>query len=233
MTAWSHFWVWSLNKCGFSLGLRSAHLTEENVLSYLHPSSVPNAREDAVRAHLVRCESCTRDVEALEGFLANLSKVTEAGTSERISAHRLEKQKNRILNRIRRAVEPGHRGSVLRFPALTRPAFLTVRRVGPWLSAAATAGLLLGVAVGQWMHLHPEPTATTSRLSEATRTVTTASPIANQRTALIELPLAMTSTSEDGFLDELDQILSNPSILELTPLDEITPRIREATIYRW
>ncbi len=209
-----------------------AHLSENDIVSLLRPPSVPDVRDDRARAHLSRCELCADEAAKLEGFLDGLSDTHDSALRNGVSAERSTKQKHRILRRIRRAVEPGARGRLLRFPAVARPTLLDVRLASKWLGAAAAAGLVLGVVLGQWIHVHPDEQAGNGS-AEVARVASDVPAPTVSRTNLSNLPLVMTSTSEDGFLEELDQVLSSPPILELTPLDELTPRIRETAVYRW
>ena len=214
------------------LGRTGVHLSEEDILRLLRPPSVPDLWEDRARAHLSRCESCAAEAAEIDRFLDRLSDTHDAAADGRVSMNRLAKQKYRILRRVRHLIEPGRRSRVLRFPAASRPTLAGVGRVGGWLSAAAFTGLLVGLAVGQWLHLHPDRPSVNSATGPE-RTMNRAPTIVIPRPELVNLPLAMSSTSEDGFLDELDEVLGSPPILELTPLDEITPRIRETAVYRW
>jgi hypothetical protein len=38
---------------------------------------------------------------------------------------------------------------------------------------------------------------------------------------------------DDPFLNELELMLNSPQVLGLTPLDEITPRVREISVNVW
>ena len=233
MSVWSRVLPRSAKASGLNMSRAGTHLREEDILRLLRPPAVPDIKDDRARAHLSRCEACAEETVKLERFLDGLSDVHDVGIGGRVSPERLNRQKHRILRRIRRVVEPGRRGRVLRFPAVGRPTLLDVRWAGKWLGAAAAAGLLLGVIVGQWVHVHPDAPAEVGRASEMRPLTGDVPPTAVSRTVLANLPLVMTSTSEDGFLDELDQVLGSPPIIELAPLDEITPRIRETAVYRW
>ena len=233
MSVWSRFLPRPARASNPDMLRAGAHLREEDILRLLRPPAVPDIKDDRARAHLSRCEACAEETVKLERFLDGLSDDHDVGIGDRVSPERLNRQKHRILRRIRLVVEPGRRGRVLRFPAVGRPTLLRVRLAGKWLGAAAAAGLLLGVIVGQSVHVHPEAPAEVARAPETRPLIGDVPPTAVSRTVLANLPLVMTSTSEDGFLDELDQVLGSPPIIELTPLDEITPRIRETAVYRW
>ena len=215
------------------LGRAGVHLSEEDILRLLRPLSVPDLWEDRARAHLSRCESCATKANVLERFLDNISRIHDVTSNDCVSMNRLAKQKHRVLRRIRHALEPNRRARVLWFPAVSRPILAGFSRAGGWLGASAMTGLLVGLAIGQWVHLHPDQTQAVGPLGAAQETTMPNATVTASRSELVNLPLAMTATSEDGFLEELDEALGSPPIPELTPLDEITPRIRETAVYRW
>ena len=84
-----------------------AHLREEDILRLLRPPAVPDIKDDRARAHLSRCEACAEETVKLERFLDGLSDDHDVGIGDRVSPERLNRQKHRILRRIRLVVEPG------------------------------------------------------------------------------------------------------------------------------
>ena len=137
------------------LGLSGGHLGDEELLALLLPAgSEPSSA--ATRAHLDRCEMCTDRSMMLQAFLSGLMETSEATLAETFPLDRLATQRERIMRRLRRSVEPARRGRVLSFPALARPALAGVHRAHRWLGATAAAGLLIGVTVGHFLHIHPE-----------------------------------------------------------------------------
>ena len=92
--------------------------------------------------------------------------------------------------------------------------------------------LLLGIAVGQLLHFHPEQTMTSLEASLEP-------PIVASETAREQRPQTRISStdsvieSDDTFLDDLEVILSRPQVPELSPFDEITPQIRAVSVNVW
>ena len=202
------------------------HLADDELLELLMPrGSVPPA---AAAAHLERCHGCANRSAKLRTFLNGLTETNDAGLAAAFPVDRLATQRERIMRRLRRSVEPARPARVLSFPALARPALSGIRRARYWLGAAAAAGLLVGMTVGQFLHAHPEPTISTQDIS--TDATTSPSALGRPSTASLTDPAL---GYDDPFLDELELMLSSPQVPGLTPLDEVTPRIREVAVNVW
>ena len=95
-----------------------------------------------------RDESESAQAAALEAYRAAACAEADAHFDERA----LEAQRTRILQRLDQA---GQRARVLAFPGsavASRPSVAKSRR---WISAAAAAGLLIGLVTGQLLHVLP------------------------------------------------------------------------------
>lgn len=218
--------LWS--RLRHSLGPR--HLADDELLALLIPAS-SNTSQDALPAHLDGCEACASRLEELRVFLNEVAETNEATLASTFPRDRLATQRERIMRRIRRSVEPTGPARVLRFPSLTRPALAGVHRARHWLGAAAAVGLLVGMTVGQFVHMHTEP-------SISARDTTASNPMASTMGSVPERPSTASFSDsdleyEDPFLDELELMLSRPHVPGLSPLDEITPRIREVAVNVW
>lgn len=125
----------------------------------------------------------------------------------------LEAQRHTILARL---AHLGHGAKVIRFPLanpVEAPSAPINRR---WISAAAAAGLIIGLLGGQIVHLVPQPTR---RLAPMASSMT---PSANSNTAGF-VPARMTIPQDDGLLSEVDFAVQLRSASELRTLDELTP----------
>ena len=106
-----------------------------------------------------------------------------------------------------------------------------MHRVRRWLGATAAAGLVAGFGIGQLMHIHPEPSEETV---DATRNAALVSPEAPPLRPSSQPPADDSSAATDDlFLDELELVLSGPQVPQLSPLDELTPRIRDVAVDVW
>lgn len=230
--------VWS--RIGRRLG--SGHLADDELLELLIPASLPSGpssppsietQSSEARDHLNQCDLCGNRSIKLQTFLNGLGETNETSLDQAFPVGRLATQRERIMRRLRRSVQPARPGRVLSFPALTRPAFAGIHSARRWLAVAAVAGLVAGIGVGQFLHFHPEPAVALEDTDVSMARVETAPATRVQRqpsTASFTDPAVGT---EDAFLDELEMMLSSPQVPVLSPLDEITPRIREVAVNVW
>ena len=209
--------------------LGTGHLADSELLELLMaPGS--DTPPTAARVHLDRCDVCVSRSAKLRTFLCGIAETNEATLAGALPPDRLVTQRERIMRRLRRSVEPVRPARVLSFPVLSRPALAGVHRARHWLGAAAAAGLLVGVTVGQFLHVHSEPVITAPDISVDTTVSTVVSALRRPPPASFTDPAL---EYLDPFLDELELMLSTPHVPELSPLDEITPRIREVAINVW
>lgn len=226
-----------------TVGLGADHLGDDELLELLNTGSQPSS----AATHLSQCEVCAKRSTKLQNFLSGLAETNEAAQTRTFPLDRLSTQRERIMRRLRRSVEPARRGRVLSFPALVRPVLAGVHRTSRWLGAAAAAGLVVGITVGQFLHVHPElgglaeqaemQQAQQAQQTQQTMTTSIDAP-AMASSAALERPSTASFTEpaaeyDDPFLDELELMLSSPQVAELSPLDEITPRIREVAVNLW
>ena len=222
--------VWS--RIGRRLG--SGHLADDELLELLIPASI-DTRSSEARDHLNQCDQCGNRSIKLQTFLNGLAETNETSLEQVFPVGRLGTQRERIMRRLRRSVQPARPGRVLSFPALARPAFAGIHRARRWLAAAAVAGLVAGIGAGQFLHIHPEPAVTPAvTMEEASMAGAETAPVSPVQ----QQPSTPSFTdpavgSEDAFLDELEMMLSSPQVPVLSPLDEITPRIREVAVNVW
>lgn len=157
----------------------------------------------------------TREVNehdaALDAFRAAAHAEADAHFDERA----LEAQRHKILARL---AHLGETARVIRFPHAARgtvPATPPNRR---WISAAAAAGLIIGLISGQLLHVTSRPVGR----QVVGRPVL--SPVVEQPA---ELPgpsfVPIVATLDDGLLGEIDGAIGLRSVSELRALDELTP----------
>ena len=220
----------------------ATHLTSGELLNAMTteppPLSGSAERHEGVEleAHLQECDVCRNRSESLGTFLSELADSSDATFAEAFPPERIATQRARILKRLRRSIEPASQARILRFPARTSPALSRARRARRWLGAAAAAGLVAGLGISQFMHLHPEPPSEMARIIQADARISPQN-AADPRTSALDRPSRTgsgTSTeSDDAFLDELELVLSGPRVPQLTSLDELTPRIRDIAVNVW
>ena len=165
--------------------------------------------------HLDSCAACRARFADMSTWLENIrvDAITEA--DESFSAERLATQQAQILRRLEAAERPAR---VIAFPRFVQPLTSRTSHVSRWIAAAAAAGLIVGVGVGQLMDLRhsltaPGPSAVQARVANA--------PSSGRRDPRIQ---TVSASRDEAFLSELDASLSRAAVPELRALDGLTPR---------
>jgi hypothetical protein len=165
--------------------------------------------------HLTACTSCRARFAEFSSWLENIrvDAVTEA--DEHFSAERLVTQQAQIFRRLEAAERPAR---VIAFPRFTQPLTSRSSNVSRWVAAAAAAGLIVGVGLGQFMDFRHSLTV---RDAPAAQSQVVDVPLAARNDARVK---AISVTRDEAFLSELDASLSRAAVPELRALDAFTPR---------
>ncbi len=148
---------------------------------------------------------------ALDAYRAAAHAEADAHFDERA----LEVQRQRILQRIEQA---GQRARVLHFPTTTtatRPSVAGVSR--RWISAAAVAGLFIGLGTGQLLHVIPGD----NWVNRDTATRPTAASPAG-RLAVVPAVAITSADADDALLDAIEVAVTSRGASELRALDDLT-----------
>ncbi len=161
-------------------------------------------------AHLESCPTCRARFSDLSSWLETLRLDARTEADENFSPERLAAQHAQISRRLEAAERPAR---VIAFPRFAQPLTSRTSHASRWIAAAAAAGLIVGVGVGQLMDLRhslsPQPT-TQARVAPARGLEPRMQPISVAR--------------DEAFLSELDATLSRPAVPELRAIDAFTPR---------
>jgi hypothetical protein len=143
-----------------------------------------------------------------------------AEADEAFSQDRLAMQQAQVMRRLEALERPAR---VIAFPRFTRPVTSTQGNAQRWVAAAAAAGLVIGLAAGQFVDIRrtfsprtAQPQNTNARL-ESARDVsgaTTAAP-------------AGSSVSDEALFFGPDTTPNIVPISTLQPMDAITPLARD------
>jgi hypothetical protein len=163
--------------------------------------SLLDGADTGTTEHLASCAVCRRRQARLASRLASSRAGALAAADAAFPAEALERQRSAILQRITR---PGA-ARVLAFPrsAAEPPAPVVSTRDPRWIVAAAAAGLILGVGVGQLERRAP---------AAVPAPVTVAQGIA-----------APAVLRDDTLLSDVDEALSRDVRPEFGALDGLTP----------
>lgn len=199
------------------------HLTDDRLIALYFADAEDSAETwVAMRQHLHGCESCTWRYAGLTAPLQQLRADAASEADEVFTDARLETQRVAIAERL----DSGARGSrVVQFPGSSVRSFPRHgnRTAVRWISAAAAAGLIVGLSVGRMVFPTgvSAPHGTAARAVTAVPAATTTQPVSYQLSS---------QDREEAFLHDLLAASERHSIPELRALDELTPRAREAVM---
>lgn len=198
--------------------LRDAHVPAERLTVLALGTAESTNREDqAALAHAAGCETCGRELARLTAGFDGLRVEAVRQADAAFDEPALELQRMRILDRL---AYLGKTARVLPFPgaaaARNAPTGAINRR---WISAAAAAGLLIGVATGQLLHLTATDRAQHAQSAPAPGLTRPATP---------GVVPASISVSDEELLGEIDVAVQRIRATELlATLDALTPSAGE------
>ncbi len=192
----------------------SAHLDDDALVAIWTDEATIGVRQ--AHPHLESCPACRARFAELSAWLQNMQIDATAEADEHFSPERLAAQHALIFRRLEAAERPAR---VIAFPRFAQPLTSRTSHASRWIAAAAAAGLIVGVGVGQLMDLRhpftPQPQSLTARAHVA-------GPGTRGGVELSGSPL--NDIRDAAFLSELDASLSRASVPELRALDAFTPR---------
>jgi hypothetical protein len=193
----------------------NSHLDDRAMAAIWTDSTLAGARLS--HPHLGVCTACRTRFASFSEWLDDVRVDAAAEADEVFPADRLSAQYAQIFRRIEAGERPAR---VIAFPKFSTPLTSRTSHASRWIAAAAAAGLIVGVGVGQMMdlrHLGQSGARIETRLSTPGGPAVRPSAVA-----------AVTVTSGDeAFLSDLDASLSRPSVPELRAIDDFTPRAGE------
>jgi hypothetical protein len=174
--------------------------------------------ESATDVHLLGCAACAARYDGLCAWLEGVRAEALDEAEAAFPADRLAAQQAHILRRLEAAERPAR---VIAFPKFAQPLSHRPSIAHRWITVAAAAGLVIGVALGQWMDLRhrfgPQPTRTADAVVAS---------VPAPKTSEMVIQTAAT-LSDDALLLEVDALTTYPSVAPLRALDTITPRSRD------
>jgi hypothetical protein len=192
----------------------SAHLDDDALVAIWTDETTSGVRQ--AHPHLESCPSCRARFSGLSSWLQGVQIDATAEADEHFSPERLVAQHALIFRRLEAAERPAR---VIAFPRFAQPLTSRTSHASRWIAAAAAAGLIVGVGVGQLMDLRhpftPQPQTMTARARVT-------GPGTRGGVELKGLPV--NDIRDAAFLSELDASLSRASVPELRALDALTPR---------
>lgn len=164
--------------------------------------------------HLESCPTCRARFAELSSWLDTLRLDATSEADESFTPERLAAQHTQIFRRLEAAERPAR---VIAFPRFAQPLTSRTSHASRWIAAAAAAGLIVGVGVGQLMDLRHslsnQPTSTQARVAPVT-----------MARGLDPRVQPVNVARDEAFLSELDASLSRAAVPELRAIDAFTPR---------
>jgi hypothetical protein len=188
------------------------HLDDAGLARIWTDESASGVRQ--AHPHLDGCAACRARFAELSAWLQSVRNDATAQADQHFSAERLAAQHALIFRRLEAAERPAR---VIAFPRFARPLTSRTSHASRWIAAAAAAGLIVGVGVGQLMDLRHSFTAQTPSNAQV-RVNIPAAPIGDLGVQTVS------ATRDEAFLSELDASLSRAGVPELRALDAFTPR---------
>lgn len=179
-------------------------------------------QEGRLSAHLDACVACQDRYVELLSFLDGQRQVALDAADDAFTPDRLAAQKSQVLRRIENLARPVR---VLAFPRPRRVAPSVNRAGRRWVAVAAAAGLIVGLAAGLAVNVHPFGS------DFVQRNVFTRAAIARaESTPGRAQTVPDRFVTDEAFLTELEAALDGPRVEELAALDALTPRVREVAL---
>lgn len=164
--------------------------------------------------HFDTCAACRTRFADFSSWLETVRLDARAEANEVFSPERLAAQHAHVFRRLEAAERPAR---VIRFPRFAHPLTSRSSNASRWIAAAAAAGLIVGVGVGNLVDLRHSLTSSVSPIA-ARGPQPAAAAIREARVKTVGVNL------DEAFLSDLDASISRPAVPELRALDAFTPR---------
>ena len=190
---------------------------DDDVLAEIWTAAA-SERRAATHPHLTGCAHCRARYSAFSTWLDDLRADAYAEADEALPPERLAAQHAQIFRRLEALERPAR---VIAFPKFSRPHDGSQRRVPRWVPTAAAAGLVIGLATGQFFDLGrvlngPQPAPSNSGF--VAENAGTPRPTGMQAVSL---------SDEALFYGDAESEFSARSTRYMPTLDELTPRARD------
>ncbi len=200
------------------LGLNGERHLDDAALAEIWTASIADRRSIA-HPHLASCADCRARAAAYGSWLDGVRTEAHAQADHVFPAERLAAQQTQILRRLEALERPAR---VIAFPRFARPITSTQGNAQRWIAAAAAAGLVIGLAAGQFLDFRRPIGRAGSEGTEVARLT--------PRPQTVQQPGGLTPTnavSDETLLYEGDGPQSSIRVRALQPMDDITPRARD------
>jgi hypothetical protein len=175
--------------------------------------------QPSANPHLAACSQCRGRYTAFVGWLDAIHDDARDDADEAFPADRLAMQQAQVMRRLEALERPAR---VIAFPRFSRPVTSTQGHAQRWVAAAAAAGLVIGLAAGQFVDIRDALSGGRSRV--APQATQTAKFIPQSSAPVVTPAIATTVSDEQIFFGEGTQ---SARLSALLPMDDITPSARD------
>jgi hypothetical protein len=168
----------------------------------------------ATHPHLTSCAHCRTRYSVFSGWLEEIRLEAHAEADEAMSPERLAAQQAQIFRRLEALERPAR---IIAFPSFNRSSLGPRRMVPRWVPTAAAAGLIIGIATGQFLNLAHMRDSSPSPIP-AVESVSASRPAGVQQAGFAADEALFYGDPEPG---------ARSSTRYLPALDELTPRARD------
>lgn len=176
-------------------------------------------------AHLASCPHCQSRYAAFTDWLEHIHDDARDEAEEAFPPERLAAQQAQVMRRLEALDRPAR---VIMFPRFGRPVTSTQGNAQRWVAAAAAAGLVIGLAAGQFFDVrHIFTPIRPSATGQTARANTQVSPAGVQ-----VLPVSSSSVSDETLFFGGDPARTSGRLQMLQAIDDITPRARDLDLPR-
>lgn len=198
---------------------------DDGALTEIWSASVATG-EPASHPHLSACQQCQSRYDAFTAWLDRIQDDARSEADEAFPAERLAAQQAHVMRRLEALERPAR---VIAFPKFARPITSSQGHAQRWIATAAAAGLVIGLAAGQFLDIRDAftgrrrvepPVQTTARVGDGLRPSGPAvKPAAN-----------FSNVSDEAlFFGDPEQ---RAGVAMLQSVDAITPRARDLELVR-
>jgi hypothetical protein len=177
-------------------------------------------------AHLDVCQQCRSRYEAFSDWLARIQEDARSEADEAFTPERLAAQQAQVMRRLEALERPAR---VIAFPKFARPITSTQGHAQRWVAGAAAAGLVIGLAAGQFLDIR-DAFSGERRSPDAVMQTT-----ARHRDVLLPATQIAPASAFPGVSDEalfFGESEKRVRLATLESVDDITPRARDLDIPR-
>lgn len=209
------------------MGHTNPHL-DDDALAELWTDRLTHGPEGTGRpadSHLHGCAECRTRYSAFAAWLEDLRVDATAEADQALSPERLAAQQSQILRRLEALDHPGR---VIAFPKSAPATAATVSRPQRWIAAAAAAGLIVGLGLGQVFEFRRAATTADARPQPEQQIIARGGPAGQDVTMGMGVQPA-SQLSDENVLDDYAPSPTGPVRVpdSLQYLNAVTPGARD------